>query len=378
MFVLIVLSNTVFANIDFQQPKDSVVHFIFCSDLHFGLTKKSFRNKIDVSAAEVNEAMLQQMNKLPLLLLPTDSGVASGKKIQAIEAIVVTGDICNRQEIGIQSATASWKQFEEIYINHLQLKDKAGKKTRLLLTPGNHDISNAMGYHRPTEPLTDKASLIGIYNLMMAPAIAKNEKTFSYPNDKTHCSKEVGGIHLLFVDAWPDTAERVWMENDLQSVSTTTPVFLFTHSMPDAEARFFVNPNGNHSINEKDKFENIVTETLKDGLSVEAKTIIEQKDFANFIKKHPNIKAYFHGHSNFTEFYDWKGPEQNIDLHCFRADSPMKGKYSAKDETKLSFELVSINTITKKITVRECLWNSDPMVKEIPISWGSFMNLSLQ
>ena len=295
-----------------------------------------------------------------------------------IDAVVITGDICNRQETGIQSASASWKQFEEIYIHHLQLKDKAGKGTKLFLTPGNHDISNAIGYHKPMEPLTDKASMIGIYNLMLVPSAPKNETTFSYPDDKTHCSKDLGGIHLLFVDAWPDSAERVWIENDLKKVDTSTPVFIFAHSMPEAEARFFTNPNGDHSINEKDKFENIVTEKFKDGITVAETSIREQKSLAYFIQLHSNIKAYFHGHSNYTEYYDWKGPEQNINLHCFRADSPMKGKYSAKDETKLSFELVSINMNTKNMTVRECLWNKDPNEKEVSISWGTSIHLSLK
>ena len=43
---------------------DSIIQFVFCSDLHFGLTKPVFRNKVNVSAAEVNDAMLTKMNEV--------------------------------------------------------------------------------------------------------------------------------------------------------------------------------------------------------------------------------------------------------------------------------------------------------------------------
>jgi len=358
----------------FAVQNDSVIQFVFCSDLHFGLTKPVFRDKVNVSSAVVNAAMVAKMNELPLLNLPNDNGIAAGKKIKGIAAVIITGDICNRQEKDIQSASVSWKQFEEDYIDHLQLKDSKGNKTKLLLTPGNHDISNAVGFHRPMQPLTDKASMIGMYNLMIEPAVLKTENTYDFSTDKIHYSKNIGGIHFIFVDAWPDSAERVWMEKDLRSVSGSTPVFLFTHSMPDVEARFFVNPDGDHSINEKDKFENLVTETFKDGSSVEDKAIMEQKAFAAFIQQHQNIKAYFHGHTNYTEYYNWKGPDQNISLPCFRTDSPMKGRYSAKDETKLAFELISIDTVKKMMTVRECLWNANPAVPTAAVTWGISIN----
>jgi len=359
--------------------QDNIIQFVFCSDLHFGLTKPVFRNRINVSAAEVNKAMVAKMNTITSMTLPDDNGIASGKKINGIDAVIITGDICNRQEKDIQSATASWKEFEEDYIRGLHLTDKKGNKIKLLLTPGNHDISNAIGYHRLMMPLTDKASLIGIYNLMIQPSVTKTENNFNYSVDKIHYSKNIGGIHLVFVDAWPDSAERVWMEKDLQSVSISTPVFLFTHSMPDVEARFFVNPNGDHSINEKDKFENLVTEGFKDGISVEDKAISEQRALASFIKIHPNIKAYFHGHSNYTEYYNWTGPDQNISLPCFRADSPMKGRYSSKDETKLAFELITIDTEKKIMTVRECLWNANPSNSSAnDLNWGVSINTSLQ
>ena len=49
-------------------------------------------------------------------------------------------------------------------------------------------------------------------------------------------------------------------------------------------------------------------------------------------------------------------------------DSPMKGSVSAKDETKLSFQSIAIDTDARRITVREVRWNFNP---EAPLlSWG--------
>lgn len=354
-----------------------ILQFVFCSDVHFGLVKPVFRNRQNVTSSDVNAAMVAQMNLLPSMMLPNDKGVASGKSITGIEAVVITGDICNRQEKGVQSASASWGEFIYDYVSKLQLTDNLGNKSKLLLTSGNHDISDAIGYEKPMYPLIDKTAMVSMYNMMMQPAVAKTSGNFNHTTDKINYSRNIGGIHFMFVDGWPDSAERVWMEKDLQKVTAEQPVLLFAHAMPDVEARFFTNPNGDHSINRADKFENLVDETFKDGNTVEDSPILEHRGLANFLQAHPNIRAYFHGHSNYTEFYDWKGPDDNIDVPCFRVDSPMKGKYSAKDETKLSFELVTIDTSIKKMTVRECLWDTHPSDGLQKIEWGTSRTISL-
>ena len=346
------------------------LQFIFCSDVHFGLTRANFRNAVNVPSVEVNAAMIERMNALPNITLPVDGGVGSGEMVGGIEGVIITGDICNRQEAEVQSATSSWKQFEEDYLGKLHLLNTKGSITPLLLTPGNHDISNAIGFHRPMQPLVDKAAMIGIYNLEMKPATPKTSNDFDFKNDKIHYSVNMGGVHFMFVSAWPDSAERVWMEADLKKISKTTPAFVFTHSDPNPEARFFQNPNTDHSINETDKFENLVDETFKDGITVKDNTLIEQRGLIQFLRSHSNIKAYFHGHTNYSEFYDWKGPDSNFTLPCFRADSPMKGRTSAKDETKLSFNVISIDPENKKMTVRECLWNVNPNDPSKKIVWG--------
>jgi len=370
ILALLAISVSSFSRSYYATPKDSIIHIIFCSDLHFGLTKENFRGNKNVSAATVNAAMIEAMNQLPALSLPNDEGVGANASIRAIDALIITGDIANREENGVPAANSSWKEFEQDYLQQLQLHKNNGTATSIFVVAGNHDVSNAVGFHRPMAPEKDASSYVGIYNLMMHPATQKTVANFDYNTDKVHFATNIAGVHFQFVNLWPDSTERVWMEKDLLSVKSQMPVFVFTHSMPEVEARFFVNPNNTHTINEKDKFENLLSETFKDGNSVEDKAIIEQKAFAHFVELHPNIKAYFHGHSNYTEFYDWKGPENTIHLHCYRVDSPMKGRYSAKDETKLSFLVVSINSNTKKMTVRECLWNSHFTGNASAIAWG--------
>ena len=360
--------------------QDSIKHYIFTSDVHFGLTKEKFRNNSNVSAKEVNNAMALAMNHLPEIVLPNDGLVGSNKKIKYVEGLIITGDIANRQESGVQPASQSWKDFQNVYINNLKLKKNSKLNTDLFLMAGNHDVSNTIGYHKEMQPLTDATSYVGIYNLMMKPSVPKTTETINYAKDKIHYSKDIDGVHFLFINLWPDSTERAWMENDLKKIAATTPVLIFTHSNPDVEARFFVNPNGNHSINAEDHFENLLSETFKDGKSVTDAAVIEQKAFAAFIKHHPNIKGYFHGHNaQQTEYYTWSGPDKDIQLPCFRVDSPMKGKLSAKDETQLSFEFISIDSAKKLLTVRECLWNKTKSDNtEQPITWGIATTISLK
>lgn len=356
------------------QSKDSVFHFIFTSDVHFGLTKEDFRGKEDVPSIEVNKAMIQVMNNMIGKQLPDDNGVGANNKIKGIESLVITGDIANRMEKGIQSAADSWKQFQTIYIDSNHLLNNKGKAAGLWVVPGNHDMSNANGFHRPLYPLKDASSMLGIYNLMFP---EKKLTHYDSVTTRIHYSKDVYGVHFIFLSLYPDSAERVWMEKDLASVKSTTPVFLFAHSIPDVEARFFENPNGDHSINEEDKFENLVPERYKDGKLVKGPTDIEQLGFVSFVQQHPNIKVYFHGHENYTEYYTYKGPKENIQLTSVRTDSPMKGKYSAKDEKKLAFELVSIDTKNKTMSVREILWNKSTSTI-LPFTWGQMINISIQ
>jgi hypothetical protein len=190
-------------------------------------------------------------------------------------------------------------------------------------------------------------------------------------------SRTVGGIHFVFITVWPDSTARAWMEYDLRSVNRSTPVVLFTHDQPEAQAKHFTNPNGTHDLNATDQFENLLTERLADGATIAAPTLMEQREFERFLTRHPNIRAYFHGNSNWNEFYDWTGPNHTAGLHVFRVDSPMKGAVSGDDESRLSFHVASIDRVSDTLTVRECLWNVHPGDPSAPLTWGESRTVTL-
>ena len=357
------------------------VNIIFTSDAHFGITRAKFRGDTNVASYKVNAAMIAQMNTLPQLTLPADGGINAGTRIGYVNYLVEGGDITNRMEIPIQTSAASWGQFEEDYMHKLKLNDDERHPVKLLMVPGNHDISNAIGYSKPMKPLTDPTAMVKIYNAMLKPQKPLTNEDYDYAKDKINYSYNIHGIHLMFITLWPDSAERIWMQKDLDTVSKTTPVIIFTHDQPECESKHFTNPLPPHDMTIKNKFENLVAENYKEGV-VAAKddgaTLVEQRGFVRFLKEHPNIKAYFHGNSNWNEFYIYRGPDNDVNLNTFRVDSPMKGKYSAKDETLLSFQLISLDPHTQSLTVRECLWNTMPSDRSQKIVFGKSSTVSLK
>jgi predicted MPP superfamily phosphohydrolase len=338
-----------------QSPQ--TVRFVFTSDAHYGLTRASFRSRTRVSAHEVNAALVADVNTLAEHAGPVDF-------------LVEGGDVANRAEAAdeVQPAAVSWSQFESDYLQHLTLRTPSGSKTPIYVVPGNHDASNAVGYYKPMKPAIDKTAMVEIYNLMMAPD-RRTVATYDYTTDRVLTSRDVGGVHFVFLTVWPDRVGRAWLTRDLEHVRPSTPVVVFTHDQPDAQSKHFTNPNGRHDINAVDRFENLLSDTFADGHTTDENDAVEQAAWEDFVRLHPNITAYFHGNSNWNEFYDWKGPHRSITLHTFRADSPMKGKYSESDETKLSFQVADIDTRTMTMTVRERLWNT--------ASWGASTTVSM-
>jgi hypothetical protein len=366
-----------------QQPADTtILQLIFISDVHFGITRPQFDGDREVASNIVNTRLVKKLNNLPRLVLSDDGGLGAGRPVGSIDYFIETGDIANRQEVPYQSATTSWAQFSQVYLQGLTLKDHKGRPLLFLLTPGNHDVSDAIGFYRKMEPARDPASMVALYNLMLHPATPKTNITYHYPADKINYSKEIGGVHFLFINIWPDSANRIWMEKDLQQVPAGEPVILFCHDPPEGDAAHFTNPHGDHDINDRDRFENLLEETSKDALpTAKGKPSgdrMEQEGLVTFLKGHPNIRAWFHGHENWNEFYTYKGPGHDIALPTFRVDSPMKGKYSAQDETLLSFQLITLDTAARKMTVRECLWNPDPSHPDASPRWGESKTFSLE
>jgi hypothetical protein len=367
-----------------EELSNGIVQIVYTSDLHYGASR-NFRGAY-VNASVVNEALVNQINTLPVLAFPDDAGINAGKVIGAIDYVIITGDITERQEVGppqIQPASISWGQFASDYFDGISLTNQNHQRATFLLECGNHDVSNVIGFPRLLFPLTDAAAMVNIYNLMLTPSTPKTNSTYNYANDKINYSKDIAGVHLLFVNIWPDSAQRVWMEKDLKNVSSFTPVIIFTHDQPDCEAKHFTNPNGTHDINSTNKFENIVEERFKDADTIKVESILEQRSLVAFLKAHQNIKAYFHGNDNRNEFYIYKGPDNDISLNVFRVDSPVKGTISGieaedltGDETKLSFQTIVIDGDSKTMTVRECLWNTSGSAS--PIIWGANSTISLK
>jgi Calcineurin-like phosphoesterase len=359
---------------------DTVTNIVFTSDAHFGITRANFRGAVDVPGATVNAALVNEINTLPRLALPQDGGVSAGKITGGIDYLIEGGDIANRMEIPIQSAAVSWDQFADIYMHKLHLTAHNGKPATLLMIPGNHDITNAIGFAKPMKPVTDPTSMVQIYNLMLKPQVPMTNEKYDYTKDKINYSFNLKGIHMMFITLWPDSAERIWMQNDLDTVASNTPVIIFTHDEPTSESKHFTNPLPPHNMTVENKFQNLLAENYKEG-DIAGKdthaTDIEQRGFVLFLKAHPNIKAYFHGNTNFNQFYTYKGPDNDVALNVFRVDSPMKGESSAKDETKLSFLLISLNTANQTLTVRECLWNTKPDAPNTPIIFGQSSTISL-
>lgn len=362
-----------------------VIQFVVTSDVHFGITRRAFRGDTGVRSSFVNSAMVAQMNRLPSLILPGDAGAGAGRRVGGIDFVAITGDIANRAEPGVQSARTSWTEFTAIYTQLLHLRDATGAPARLYLVAGNHDISNAIGYTRPLSPLRDATSAAGIYNLMLRPSTPLSSDSYDYARNRAHYSVNLRGLHLAFLNLWPDSVERTWLAADLAHVSAGTPVLLFAHDPPASDAKHFINPNGAHDLNAVDRFENLMSDIYADGDALppagtpkDAESLTAQRQFAPFLKAHANIKAYFHGHSNANQFYDWRGPDHDVWLPTFRIDSPMKGAVSAQDETRLSFQLVTIDMASGRLTARECLWNLTPGNPVAAIRFGAARTISLR
>ena len=381
--ILPVLAIAVFFAAGFQKVygQSPVINIIFTSDAHYGITRAKFRGDTVVPGFKVNAVLVSQFNTVPDLILPADAGINAGKKTGSVDYVIEGGDVANRMEPPVQSAAVSWSQFESQYMHHLTLIGHDGKPAKLLIVPGNHDISNAIGYARVMKPSADPTSMVNIYNLMLKPQRPLTNAGYNYATDKINYSRNIKGIHLMFITLWADSAERIWMQKDLDTVASNTPVIIFTHDQPECEAKHFTNPLPPYNMTPDNHFENLTAEHYKEGTVAardDGATAEEQRGFVKFLKRHPNIKAYFHGNSNWNEFYVYHGPDNDVNLNVFRVDSPMKGKYSAKDETLLSFQLITLDTQSQALTVRECLWNTKPSDPTQKIVFGKSSTVLLR
>lgn len=359
-------------NPGFSQSSDSTFNFVYVSDSHYGIHRDTFRGDTHVISGVVNQAIVTAINTLPRIFFPSDSGVSAGKAISFIEFVINGGDIANRMQGDVQSASSSWNEFERDYIDGLHIMADSVRKSSLYYIPGNHDVSNAIG-HRKFTGGTDPTAMVKIYNAMLKPDSLISNERFRYKDTKVHFSFQKYGVHFQFVNMWPDSAERVWMRADLDTVPEFTPVILITHDEPEVEAKHFTNPKWPHDINKSHSFENLLEQRYRGN----GNTDLQQKEFVAFLKEYPQVKAYFHGNSNWNEFYDYKGPDREISLPTFRVDSPMKGEKSQDDETLLSFMVVSVDIKNRKLTARECLYNQPAENGTYILKFGSLRTIDL-
>lgn len=356
----------------------TTLQFVVTSDAHYGITRARFRGRTNVDAHDVNLALVAAINTVPTGTFPQDGGRRAGEAVGPIDFIVEAGDMANRQEDNdtdhVQGASASWAQFVDDYVNGLHLRNGAGQATPLFLLPGNHEASNAIGYYEHMTPATDPVPLIDIRNRMQADARPLTPSTFNYSRDRVFYTRDIAGVHLVFLHVWPDSAMRARMDSDLATVPRTTPVLVFAHDQPDVQSKHLTNPHGRHDINATDKFENLLSDTFASGASVESPSVLEQGELERFLARHPNVTAYFHGNSNWHQVYDWNGPSHSVRLHTVRVDSPMKGAVSADDESRLSFAVVTMDLAARVMTVRECLWNAQAATG---LEWGEATTVTL-
>jgi hypothetical protein len=384
---------------------------LYTSDAHYGIKRSAaYAFNGYSNAQQVNSAMVGVMNTMPAATIPSDGGVNAGTVVGTVDYVIQGGDIANRMQADpagngyalVQPAYDSWKQFEAGFINTL--------KYPTLLFPGNHDVSNAIGYYNGgsaskilnngSGPNTFDGSVLAfIYNsFVKAGTFDTSSKTAaqnSYTNatyqtaaNKVYYSRDIAGVHFMFISMWPDLDAQAWMETDLAKLSSTTPAVIMTHDEPVTEVKHLTDPAVPAVAIGANKYENLLVNisAFPTTGTAGANTNDAQRTFVRFLQRHKNIVAYFHGNTNYNQFYTYTGPDNLVTLPVFRVDSPMKGMVSGIDATtavgcdttgatpevapfaclntdKLSYQVISIDSVAKKMTVREYLWKTN--------AWGT-------
>ncbi len=347
-----------------------VIHILYVSDMHYGI-EKEFRGESNVSAQRVNQSMIERINTLPNMRLSKMKGaVASGQKIGSIDAVFNTGDITNRMQNNAICAKESWAQFHSDWSTLLTLRTESGESVPQYLSAGNHEASNAVGMHKLIMP-TDPSVMVELYNRALSPAEKLTNETFDFQRDRVHYTVDIGGVKCIFIALWLDSKEIEWVSSEIERLGGDEPILLFSHDAPRGVTKHFVNPNGDHSTNAVDQFENILSDTCSVN-TIKGEPVAEQMALSRFIRSQPRIKGYFHGDDNYSEFYTYVDPEGNDVIPTFRVDSPMKGRRSAKDESLLSFMVISIDTKRMVLTARECFWN-----RGRELEWGECKSIAL-
>jgi hypothetical protein len=358
-----------FAGLMLMQPlaaEESDLQFVIVSDIHFGFVRVNpamLNGHAYTDGLHVNQVMVQSLNGLSDLHIPHDDGVAAAHRVGRIDFVAVTGDVANRAEKGLELVPDDLKDYTTDWVNGLTLECKPHVVTPIMLTPGNHDVSNAIGHTKIPAANVDGSSMkmmldqaqpgnaVTVYNRSVFEAKDANGVSINKPNH----SMTMDGIHFVFVTIWPDSGNRAWIDADLANVPLTTPVMLFMHDYPDLDPKHLNNPAAGHPITAA--YEACETDPQSPA-DPPGSSVVEQRAMVAWLKTHPNIVAWFHGHTNYNDMYDWNGPDGDITLHCYRLDSPMKGQITSAvgGEQYLSYQLACINREHMRMTVREVRW----------------------
>ena len=151
----------------------------------------------------------------------TDGGLRAGQPVGSVDFLVDGGDITNRAEGEGPSAIQSAAEIVGAIPDRSAIEGPdadrtgvAGEGLRYPL-PGNHDVSNAIGYPRVMTPATDKAAMVEIYNSMMWPATPKTPATYSYPHGSCLTSRMSGSTWSTSPCGLIRGSAR-WLEDDSQ------------------------------------------------------------------------------------------------------------------------------------------------------------------
>jgi hypothetical protein len=398
-----------------------IVNFVYTSDNHYGIVRPIFRGNFNVGGQTVNEAMITRMNSLPAQSFPNDGGVAAGQTVGQVDFLMDTGDIANRSESqsAISSSTVdylgsnvsypgnaaytapvstvTWGQWQHDFLGDantgnnagglLTLTNNSGQGIPVFLSPGNHDVSDAIGMNGKIAPANVNAtSFAQIYNRMTpySGEATITTNVFTNPGDYTNVNLQVnysfniGGVHVQCVNMFPDKNILNWMSADLTNVPASTPVFLFCHvpvNMADSETKVFGTPTNTSSSAGADiPFKLSGVDSANSYVDMNA----AKQYVADWLIAHPNVRALFSGHDNFNGATNWNGQNASGSLIAardaawpgvtlFRVDSPMKGDVSGTsasgalagigNETNLSFQVYSLDVANRKLTEREFQWN---------------------
>ncbi|BDU77677.1 immunoglobulin-like domain-containing protein [Mesoterricola sediminis] len=376
------------------------IQFIHVSDLHFGdalAAAAAFQGaSTTVDALDVNTAMRDAVNTLSTATAPSDYGVGAGTVFGSFDFMANTGDMASRTQSGSyngNTAAQSWAQFTKVWLEGVTLKDNNGNALPQHLTPGNHDVANALGGPETLIGGIDPTALAGIYNLGMNPATPVTNATFDYNQHKVFFTKVYGGVHFVFLNQWLDAEMQEKLAAYLSGVGTSTPVMLFAHMPPEQNGANFRDPSTTGvDFPFGAGFANLFRDPMSASNIVAPATTIttatvptkEVADLAAFLKARKNVIAWFNGHDNFTQYRTWNGENSvlinnsmtQLSIPVFRCDSPVKGKDSGKDAKKLAFNVVTIDPAKKEFTVRECLWNKSN-TKGAAVAWGQTQTFSL-